>query len=239
MLINGVNISQYNASQHTMQIGRTEISNDSKWLPGAAIPYFKKSITGFKTLVLALVIKGNSRNEILSNASKIEAACLDTVTIKLDNYPNDFVGVLKSEPKYSETAMRHWHKMELSFVGYERGTEKSTTMTGTSAVVNNAGTAISPAKITITAKQNINNMAITGISRDKRTRELSQITIPNLLSGHTLIIDGYTGLITDNGSAKDITCKYLPTLAPGNNTIAVNKDSSYCTVKIDSYPVYM
>ena len=60
-------------------------------------------------------------------------------------------------------------------------------------------------------------LVITGLSRDPRTGEELEIEVKNFTPGKKIIIDGETGLITEDGKVKidDVEIWALPDLQPG------------------------
>ena len=90
----------------------------------------------------------------------------------------------------------------------------------------NTGTLLTPAVVKITPVINLTDITLTGLTRNTITGEEKNITVKNLTNGKAVIIDGETGLITENGVNKysDVDLWDLPSLIPGANKITANKD---------------
>lgn len=82
-------------------------------------------------------------------------------------------------------------------------------------------------------------LIINGLCRDPRTGEDLPIEIKNITPGRTIVIDGETGLITEEGTIKidDVEIWALPTIQPGENHITTNNNWLSVTVRYE--PRYM
>lgn len=82
-------------------------------------------------------------------------------------------------------------------------------------------------------------LTINGLCHDPRTGEDLTIEVRNTTPEKKIIIDGETGLITENGKVKieDVDIWALPTLQPGGNVITTNNNWLTVTVRYD--PRYM
>ncbi len=83
------------------------------------------------------------------------------------------------------------------------------------------------------ASHDYDTLVITGLSRDPRTGEELEIEVKNFTPGKKIIIDGETGLITEDGKIKidDVEIWALPDLQPGENAITTNNNWLEVTVK--------
>lgn len=235
MRIGNTDISAYNARQSTYTPGHQSISNDSQWITGAARPFFDRNKLGFRTFSVKLIVKGSDREDINRNVSNILAALMNETELTIDGFDHTFTALLKSY-KHDETSMRRWHRLTLTFEGFEHGVH--TTMSGdTSFTINNPGNIVSPCAVSLRSSVNVSDVKINGVCRDSAGNE-KIIVVTNMTANKTVTIDGITGLIEEDGQLKDgITLSALPTLVPGSNPITCNK--AEVTVGIDVLPMYM
>lgn len=235
MKIGNTDISVYNARQSTYSPGHQSIDNNSEWITGAARPFFDRNKAGFRTFSVKLIVKGTGREDIDRNVSNILAALMAETELTLDGFDHTFTAILKSY-RHEETAQRRWHRLTLTFDGFEHGVH--TTMSGkTSFTINNPGNMISPCAVSLRASKNVSDVQINGACRDI-AGNAKTIVVSNMTANKTVTIDGITGLIEEDGELKDgITLSALPTLAPGSNSITCN--NADVTVGIDVLPMYM
>lgn len=85
----------------------------------------------------------------------------------------------------------------------------------------------------VVAGYDYDTLIITGLSRDPRTEEALEIKVKNYTPGKKIIIDGETGLITEEGQTKidDVEIWELPDLKPGENIITTNNNWLEVTIK--------
>lgn len=234
MKINGWDISEANAEQWNVTPGFHTISNDSEWSRGSPKPVMFKSDVGFKTLQISLLVKADqNRQAILHQCSEILAHLKEPAELELDDFDHKFFGTLK---KYSfiENALgiprvkyNSAGKLILEFDGYEYADEEVKIGSGTTEItLMNYGNILTPAIIEITPQIGMASITITGICRDLNTGEDLPVQINNLETGKTVILDGESGLFTQNGELKagDIEIWEVPTLFPGENKITVSSD---------------
>lgn len=234
MKINGWDIADAGAQQHNVAPGFRSISNNSEWARGHPEPVLFGNTTGFKTLKITLLIKANrDRQKILNQCSEILAHLLEPVDLELDGFEHKFYGVLKKHTleenplnipfvKYNRAS-----KLTLEFDCYEYGEEEAKVGSGaTELVIQNQGNVLTPAVIEITPQIGAASIALTGICRNTDTGEDLSVTIANLETGKTVILDGESGLFTQDGELKaaDIEIWAAPSLVPGENKITINND---------------
>lgn len=234
MKINGWDIADAGAQQHNVAPGFRSISNNSEWARGHPEPVLLGNTTGFKTLKITLLIKANrDRQKILNQCSEILAHLLEPVDLELDGFEHKFYGVLKKHTleenplnipfvKYNRAS-----KLTLEFDCYEYGEEEAKVGSGaTELVIQNQGNVLTPAVIEITPQIGAASIALTGICRNTDTGEDLSVTIANLETGKTVILDGESGLFTQDGELKaaDIEIWAAPSLVPGENKITINND---------------
>lgn len=246
MLINDWDIGLANARQWNVIPGYCDISNNSEWARGSPIPVFFSNQIGFKPLKVVLLIKGAGRQEILENCSTVLAHLLDPALLTLEKFDHKFYGILKkhsfTENPMNITFVDHNRaaKMELEFSVYECGDLITQTFTGLKTfIVNNPGNIRSPAIIEITPQIGAASIELTGICQDPNTKKDLPVAIRKLTAEKKVILNGETGLITEDGALKagDADIWELPTLLPGENQITVTSDRMEIVVKF--HPFYM
>ena len=243
MTINGTNISTYGASQHHVEFGYHEISNDSAWIRSAILPHMGRNYIGFKTISVDVMVKPlqaqsamHPRDAIHANISNLLASLLAPVDLVLDNHSHTFHVVLKSH-KLNEVVPRRFQKLTLDFDGYEYGSQVEYTGTG-SVVVSNPGNLISPLKLEITPAANTSSMTITGICPDPVTGEDTTVSLATAYANKVITLDGANGLFTEDGVLKPgITIAGPPGVKPGTTTITCNKSGA--ALKATILPLYM
>lgn len=236
MLIGTWDIANAGARQSNVTFGYSSISNSSEWSRGSPVPFLIKNDVGFKPLKIVLVVKGSGREEILRRCSEIISHCLEPVELTLDNYSGRiFCGILKKHSA-SERSMKHWHTLTLEFDCYEYSDQEvSQSFSGsTEFTVNNTGNLPAADIIEITPQIGVASIVLTGICRDYDTEEDMPVTIKELTTGKKIILDGTTGLFTEDGQLKspdNIDIWTTPVLLPGNNKITVSSNRMDISVK--------
>ena len=98
MKINETDIELYQARQRRVNISHMEVKNQSEWAPGSGVPYFASNQYGFKHLQVVLMVKGQDREDIKLNCSKILSLIRGKTKLKLDGFGTTFIGALSSTP---------------------------------------------------------------------------------------------------------------------------------------------
>lgn len=229
MYINEIDIQRYEARQVNVVIGNHAITNASQWPRGSLSPVLESNHIGMKPIKVVMSVRGDGREKICDNVSKILSLLLEPVTLILDGFTHKFRAALKNHD-HKETCMRRWHVLTLQFEGYELGLEEEVSATGTSISVVNAGNLISPCIIEVTSATDLDELTLEGLS--------TPITIYNLSAGKTVTIDGESGLMLEDEVNKfpEMDIDELPYLFPGE---AVITSSAEVTVTIKHSPRYM
>lgn len=232
--IDGVDVSAYGVQQWTIEPEISEIKNASEWMAGSNIPTMLKSTIGFKKMKIGIMIRGNSRQDIWQKANAFIAKLLEPREYQFDGFSHFFYGYIKNAQQ-AETSLRRWHKATLEWEGVEYGSQVSTQANLFYSVspdrkmnIKNDGTVVTPAIVEIKPVINLADLTLTGLVRNSYTGEEKPIRINNLTNGQTIVIDGESGLVTQNGANKfvDVDLWDLPTLKPGANVITADKDVS-------------
>lgn len=237
MKINGWDISNVNAKQWNVTLDHHSLSNNSEWVRGSPVPVILKNELGFKTLKIVALVYGENREDILNNHSMLLSHLIEPAELTLDGFFHKFYGVLtKATPE--ETVMRRWHKLTMEFNCYEYATQADGTPFSVSAsgaqtiTVGNQGNILTPVILEITPQIGTASITLSGICREETGKDLP-VTVRELTTGNTVILDGESGLITQNGEIKsaDVDIWALPTLLPGSNIITVDSDRMDIVIK--------
>lgn len=236
MKINGWDITEIGAEQSeqwNVIPGFHAVSNDSEWIRGSPTPILFKNKIGFKTLKVTILVRANrDRQAILSQCSEILSRLQEPVELELDDFEHKFYGILSKHTLEENPLNIPWvkynraSKLILEFNVYEYADVEFVEASGkTEIAVNNPGNILTPAIIEITPQVGVASITLTGICRDPNTGEDLPVIINEMKSGKTVILDGETGLFTQDGELKnDIEIWDVPTLLPGGNTITVNNE---------------
>lgn len=227
MLINNVDISNFNSKQLKVDIQTSSLTNNSEWIKGTKNPIFLDNDVGFKTIKLELKFTGANRDEVLNNISNLMSKLTGEVILKLDGYSKNYKCILSGNGETTKTVSGRVYRKTLTFNGYEFGDEVTETMNRViSKTVNVSGNSNTPAIVEITPALSIAELIITGVSDEC-------IKIKNLEVGKKIIIDGEEGTVTVNGINKfsDTELWEFPRLKAGANTITVDKSSTDITIK--------
>jgi phage-related protein len=227
MLINTIDISNFNAKQLKVDIQTSSLTNSSEWIKGTLNPIFQENDIGFKTIKIELYFKGASRDEVLTNISNLVSKLTNAVILKLDGYSKNYKCILSGSGETIKTVSGRAYRKTLTFIGYAFGDEVTETMNRViSKTINVSGNIIAPAIVEITPALSIAELIITGVSDES-------IIINNLTVGKKIIINGENGTVTVDGVNKfsDTELWEFPRLNAGANTITVDKSSTDITIK--------
>lgn len=232
MRINGIDIAIYGAKQHTVEMGFADIGNKSEWVEGNSMPLMLAGTIGFKTIKVTVILEGNSREEIWQRGNCLISSLLKPSVVTLDGFTHNFYVYLKNAVQ-AEEALQRWHKATLQLVGYEYADQTVVTVSGTVFRINNPGTLETPAVLELTPAIGKVSMAISGFTRDSISGKAKPMIIRGLTMNKTIVIDGETGLITENGENKfkDVELYDLPSLLPGINEIITDQSDVLMVVK--------
>lgn len=240
MTINGWDISEADAEQWTVTPGFQSISNDSDWARGSPMPVLLGNTTGFKTIKVTLLVKADrDREVILQRCSRILSHLLEPAELALDGFDHKFYGILSKHTitenplnvpfvKFNRAA-----ELTLEFSCYEYGDTVTKTFTGQTQIsIINPGNVITPILVEITPQTGVASTVITGLCREAGTGKELPVTIGEMVTGKTVILDGETGLFTQDGEVKrELEIWGLPALLPGTNAITINNSWTDITLK--------
>ena len=173
-----------------------------------------------------LVVKGEDREEISRNKSLIISKCLKPIMLTLDGYQHKFWAILKKSDT-EETSMRRWHLLTLEWNCCECGDRITQTYEGEKKIIiNNPGNIMTPVIVKILPQIGTATLNITGLTRNELLNETYDIVVENTEISKEIILNGETGLITEDGEIKagEVEMWELPSLMPGENTITVDEN---------------
>lgn len=225
MRIGTFDIASVGAKQWNVTFGYSSISNQSKWDTNAVSPMLVNSTYGFKPLKVVILVKGRSREEIVTKVSKIISNCMEYSEIELDGYEHHFIGVLKKH-SVSEKSKDRWHDLTLEFDCYEVGEWVEVSQARCeSLTINNSGNIRCPAEVRIKPTASVASLNVDGFGK--------RITIQNLVRNAEVVIDGISGLVNEDGETKirDVLMFNLPYLEKGINRINLSNDWMDVTVR--------
>lgn len=233
MKINEKDISLWCARQWNVDIGHNEVKNDSEWVRGSPIPAFFHNTIGFKDIKITLLVKGNSRSEIEKRRSDIVSNLIQPAVLSLDGFEHKFQ-VIFNKSSVTESSITRFHQLILEFKGFEFGDEITLQYKGIDAfTIMNPGNLITPLIIQITPQVGASSITCNGLCRNLETGEIQIITIKELTTGKNILLDGESGLMTEDGQNKfkDIELWELPTLMPGENEVTFSTKNIEVVIK--------
>jgi len=227
MLINTIDISNFNGKQLKVDIQTSSLTNSSEWIKSTLSPIFQENYIGFKTIKVELYFKGSNRDEVLTNISNLMSKLTNVVILKLDGYSKNYKCILSGNGETIKTVSPNAYRKALTFIGYEFSDEVTETMNRViSKTINVSGNSKTPAIIEITPALSIASLTLTGLSDES-------IIINNLAVGKKVIINGEDNTVTVDGINKfaDAELWEFPRLKAGANTITVDKSSTDINIK--------
>lgn len=239
MTIGGWDISQADARQWNVVAGHPALTNQSEWGAIAPHPFMATTFYGFRDLSITVIVKvDGGRQALRKRCSDIISHSLTPCEIVLDKFDTKFFGILQSV-SHNEMSMRHWHSLTLQFKAYEYGPEVTVTKERTTSfTITNAGNIITPVRLEITPLVAAASVVLSGLCIDQ-TGKSRDITIKNTTTNKAIVLDGETGLFTEDGEnkAKDIEIWGLPAIKAGENAVTVN--NAFMSVVIKYKPRYI
>lgn len=232
MLIDNINIAQFSAKQWNVKVGHSEIENASEWVPGRLVPVFFRSRSGFKEIEITLLVKGKNREAIISNRGAVLSLLMETRTLTLDGFTHKFRVILKKSSA-TESSISRFHKLVLTFYGYEFGEEVIEMFESTANIqIQNTGTVYTPLYLEVTPLTAMEELTIAGVCKDQSQVKDEVVILKNLSAQKSIVFDGEIGLLTEDGVIKqDADFWSLPCLAPGVNQIDFSSGQVNVTLK--------
>jgi hypothetical protein len=225
MLINGQDISVYNAKLVDKDIQTADVRTYTNWLSGALNYYVEHVDETYTFIKLVLAVEGLSEEEVLLNISNLVRST-KLCTIKFDNISFYFDCVLDSNTsKYlSNTCYQLEINLKANFKYKDYITEA---VSGARTLNIQGNTSSLPALLEVKPMANFANIQI--------NLGGNLITLKNLISGKTYIIDGEKYKVTVDGTNKygDFDGSF-PVLIPGNVNASIN--TVYCNMNVKYKP---
>ena len=217
MMINDYDVADFGGRQWNVTPGFTSVKNNSEWVAGAPTPYLTAGYLQMATLKVAVLVKGSGRDEILLRCSDMLSQLTGVVSILLDGFTRQFMGVA-TKWSLAESSRRRFHLLTIETSGYWEDIDElektAQTTSGDPVRLNNPGNVRTPVRIQLTASSDAQLLSVAGAG--------ATITVSDVDAGDVIVLDGVTGLFTINGDVDDrITAWELPTLAPGDCEVTV------------------
>ena len=146
--------------------------------------------------------------------------------MELDGYKGKYRGFLTADD-FEKTITKKRYKINLEFDGYFYDDEIAITFDGvTSGGFYMVGSRKTPCIVEVYAKSTLTNYVIKGLGDD-------DITVQNLASGKTVIIDGMRGVVLlDDANAFDkVNLWEFPAIKSGETSLTFSNNKARVTVR--------
>lgn len=194
MKINDTDIRTFNAKQLTVDFSPPSTVVSVDMFNGALIPSESETYTPLSGVTVGVLFRGNTRNEIQTNVSNFNAMLQKGVTLVLDGYEKMFKGFMTAN-SLKKTITKERYTAEFTFTGYWFSDTVTLTFKDVYEMKFDAiGNRQTPCRISITALEYIEQLKINGFA--------DEIIISVIQNGATVVIDGYKGLLTQDGINK-------------------------------------
>ncbi len=233
MQIDGIDVRKFNAKQLTASFEPPKISVEREWIDGAPIPIEFETFVKEGTLKLSILFRGNGRNQIVRNVSEFMSLLTRGVLITVDGYKGYYRGKLTNN-SLTKTIVKTRYIVNLTFSGYMMDDEIKNMYRDTKiAQFETIGTRDAPCILEITPTVSMMEYRISGFGDDP-------IIIQNLDAGKTIIVDGESGTVTQDGENKfkEVDLWEFPVLKHGQKyTIKFSSDK--CVNAIRYKPMWL
>lgn len=232
MLVNGIDIRKYSAKQLTVDLQPPQISVNSEWVEGAPTPHEFDTAVQYGTCELTILFRGTSRNNIIRTISEFLSLMTQRCRLNLDGYKGTYIGDLNSN-SVKKTLVATRYILTVKFNGYMVDNEVTNVYRGVyGARFTTLGTRDTPCIVEINPQVNLQELTIGGFGDD--------IILSNLKAGHTVIINGEKGKVTQDGENKFGDCDMwaFPVLKK-NQENNITFSSNKCDVTIHYSPMWI
>lgn len=225
MLINGVDISNFNAKLLKRNIQTSEMIIYDDWLDNALGPLYFGKTEKFKKIEIKLLVQDKNDEKALTSISNLMKQ-LSKSTLKFNDLSYYYDCTISNNEHRRIIKGEYEVDAELKS-GFAYKLEEIIVITGTTNIYV-PGNKETPAIVEIAPTINLIDLNISGLGED--------ITIKNLTANKTITIDGEEGKITEEGQNKykDYDSWGFPYLCPGKNLISIDKDNVEVKIKYKS-----
>jgi hypothetical protein len=211
MKIDSTDIRSFDAKQLTVEYSPPQTGVTVEMFDGALIPSESETYTPLSGLVVTVLFRGKSRDEVQKHVSDFNAALQKGVVLTLDGYSRYFKGYMTANT-LEKTKVKERYTASFTFTGYWFSDEVALSWQESHEMIfEAAGNRDTPCKLTITALEYIEKLTINGF-------QSGEITVSTIPRGSTVIIDGETGFVTMDGENKfkDVYLMEFPYLKTGS-----------------------
>lgn len=233
MRVNGIDIRKYDAKQLTVELSPPSFTLNTEWVEGAATPLEFETEVQYGDLKLTILFQGKDRNDVNRKISEFLALFTSRCRLQLDRYKGTYIGDIQKN-QVTKTQSRKHYILTLELKGYMTDAEVSNVyryVYGAKFVT--LGTRDAPCVIEVLPTVDLTEYTITGFGDDP-------IVLSNLKQNKTVVIDGTTGKVTQEGMNKFGDCDMwaFPVLRKGKE-YNITFSSNRCAVTIHYSPMWL
>ncbi len=190
MKVNGIDLQKYNAQQLTAEYQPPSLAINYEIITGGLMPVLFQTDMPLGKLKLCLYFRGKDRSSILRNISSLLENVTKQCILEVDGYKGRFKGII-SQNEYTKMKVKTCYQVNLEFDGYFYDDEIVLKYEDvTEAVINRMGSRNTPVIVEVYAKKQLSDYKISGFE--------DEITIKQLITGQTIVIDGEAGSVIKN-----------------------------------------
>lgn len=227
MKIDKIDCTKFGARQIHTEVETAEVTNNSEWPTLFLSPLYLEGESGFKTIRVEWLFEGETRAEVEENISHLAALCLEPRILTLDRRDFLYQVVMTSASQETINTMGTAVRYTIEYKGFAvKKQKKEQIIKSLETTFKNKGNLKSPAVVEITPSTTETVLSIEGLGD-------SPITVRNLKAGKKIILNGETGLVTEEGSSNklpDVDFWEVPRVLPGENTIKLSKKTVDMTI---------
>ena len=224
MIINNININNFNATLLSRDIQVANVTTFIGWLDNSTSPIkLKEEKFKFSPIGVKLLVEGNNEQEVLTNISNIIIKCKsgELKFTDMDYYYNVTV-----ESYSNKKIIDKAYELEITFKSdYKYKPQIIETMNRlTTKTINVIGNTETPCIVEITPSVDAIDLTVNGLGDDP-------IIIKNLKQNKKIIINESTVLQEGTNKFMDTDMWDFPKLKPGSNTITLSKNTMDVNIK--------
>lgn len=208
MKINGRDTRTWGAVQLTVDLLPPDPGMSYRMEKGHLLPFVELEAEPLGQAKIGLYFRGTSRNDITRKISDVLGHLARPSELDLDGYKGTYYGILRKST-VRKTRSPNRYRLDLEFDGYMHDTPVAVKMPkgATEGTVHRVGSRKMPCTLILMPEVDIPKAEIRGMGKHP-------ITVENMTAGHTVIIDGKTGQITQDGADKapDVTIWAMPAI---------------------------